>query len=383
MRSLVMRALSRPRETSRRSVFMLTGTTSCTIGSTKAPPFMTTFWPPRPVRTKARSLDERRYSQFMSQTTMTTTIAATTRPRITAPSCAPVMSRPPVVLLTLAPDAFEPLGRLGQGHLGGQPLHAGGAGKAVAPPAIAQDVARVRRARDGPDVAEHDDVGVHRAGRLGPGVDLAHAVLERYRGLRADGTARGEPEMADHDVGARLGHVPCGLLGEDVRRRQQVEGARGSDHLDLEGVAHARLLELGTDRAVEEAHGGEVLHTGEAQRGQPRQEVVEDHEGVGAVDARQYRRLLHHGQHLARHVNHDVVGVAVRHEAGWRAPAGHAVASRVVDHDEVDATGLLALGREPRPRPAADDGLATADHPAETLQDVCSGHAGHCFSAPP
>ena len=35
---------------------MLTGITSCTIGSTKAPPSSTTFWPPRPVRTNARSL---------------------------------------------------------------------------------------------------------------------------------------------------------------------------------------------------------------------------------------------------------------------------------------------------------------------------------------
>ncbi len=60
MRSLVISALSRPRETSRRSVFMLTGITSWTMGSTKAPPSSTTFWPPMPVRTKARSLLERR-----------------------------------------------------------------------------------------------------------------------------------------------------------------------------------------------------------------------------------------------------------------------------------------------------------------------------------
>ncbi len=60
MRSRVISALSRPRETSSRSVFMLTGMTSCTMGSTKAPPFITTFWPARPVRTKARSLEERR-----------------------------------------------------------------------------------------------------------------------------------------------------------------------------------------------------------------------------------------------------------------------------------------------------------------------------------
>ncbi len=94
MRSLVMRALSRPRDTSSRSVFMFTGTTSWTIGSTKAPPFITTFWPPRPVRTKARSFEERRYSQFISHTTIATMIATTTIPSIAAPNCAPVMTDP-------------------------------------------------------------------------------------------------------------------------------------------------------------------------------------------------------------------------------------------------------------------------------------------------
>ena len=82
MRSCVMIALSRPRATSSRSVFMLTGTTSCTIGSTNAPPFMTTFWPPRPVRTNARSFEERRYSQLSSQTPIATTAATTIRPRM-------------------------------------------------------------------------------------------------------------------------------------------------------------------------------------------------------------------------------------------------------------------------------------------------------------
>ena len=73
---------------------MLTGTTSWTIGSTSAPPFITTFWPPRPVRTNARSLEERRYSQCISHTTIATTIATTISPRITAPNCAAVMRTP-------------------------------------------------------------------------------------------------------------------------------------------------------------------------------------------------------------------------------------------------------------------------------------------------
>ena len=92
MRSLVISARSRPRVTSSRSVFMLTGITSWTIGSTKAPPFITTFWPPRPVRTNARSLEERRYSQCSSQTTIATTIATTIKPRMKVPNWAPVMA---------------------------------------------------------------------------------------------------------------------------------------------------------------------------------------------------------------------------------------------------------------------------------------------------
>ena len=70
---------------------MLTGITSWTIGSTSAPPFITTFWPPRPVRTNARSFDERRYSQCSSQITIATTIATTMRPRMKVPNWAPVM----------------------------------------------------------------------------------------------------------------------------------------------------------------------------------------------------------------------------------------------------------------------------------------------------
>ena len=45
--------------TSSFNVFMLTGITSWKIGSTTAPPSMTTFWPPKPVRTNARSLEAR------------------------------------------------------------------------------------------------------------------------------------------------------------------------------------------------------------------------------------------------------------------------------------------------------------------------------------
>ena len=56
-----------------------------------------------------------------------------------------------------------------------------------------------------------------------------------------------------------------GLVGvEDVGRGQEVERVGGGDHVDLEAVAHAGLLEGGAHGAVEEADGREVLHAGEA-----------------------------------------------------------------------------------------------------------------------
>ena len=53
-------ASSLSRTTSSPTTFMLTGVVSWMMGSTKAPPLMTTFSPPRPVRTKETSLLERR-----------------------------------------------------------------------------------------------------------------------------------------------------------------------------------------------------------------------------------------------------------------------------------------------------------------------------------
>ena len=66
------------------------------------------------------------------------------------------------------------------------------------------------------------------------------------------------------------------LVGvEDVGRGQQVERVGRADHVDLEPVAHAGLLEVGAEHAVDQADGREVLHAGEAELGQSPQEGVE------------------------------------------------------------------------------------------------------------
>ena len=68
--------------------------------------------------------------------------------------------------------------------------------------------------------------------------------------------------------------------------------------LHLEPVAHAGLLQVGAERAVDEPDRREVLHAGEAEVAELAQEAVGEHERVGAVHAGQHRRALDHRQHL-------------------------------------------------------------------------------------
>ena len=173
--------------------------------------------------------------------------------------------------------------------------------------------------------------------------------------------------MAHDDVGAGLRHRG-GFIGvEHIRRGQHVFRMRLGDHVDLEAVGHSGLFEVGAERAVDDADGREVLHAGESDR----LHVVEEHihraERIGAVHAGEHRRVLHHGQHFGGHLHDDGVGVAIGHQAGERAAPGHAVAARIVDHDQVDAAGFLAFGREAGAGAAADDRLAARHHGAEFL----------------
>ena len=82
-------------------------------------------------------------------------------------------------------------------------------------------------------------------------------------------------------------------------------------------------------------------------------------------------------QDLARHLDDDRVGVAVRHQAGEAAAARHPVAARVVDDDQVDPAGLGALGREARAGAPADDRPAVGDLRAEPLERFQAVHDQH------
>ena len=128
---------------------------------------------------------------------------------------------------------------------------------------------------------------------------------------------------------------------------------------------------------------GKFCTPGEAHRLELVEEHVHQAERVGAVDAGKHRRVLDHGQHLGRHLDHDLVGVAVGQQPRERAAAGHAVAPGVVDHDEVDAAGLLALGGQAGAGAAADDGLAAGDHGLELVERGRIARSAAWLSVPP
>ena len=130
---------------------------------------------------------------------------------------------------------------------------------------------------------------------------------------------------------------------------------------------------FGAEDAVDQADGGEVLDAVEAHRLQLAQEDRHDAERIGAADAGQHRRVADDRQHFPRHVQDDRVGVAVGHQAGEAAAAGHPEAAGVVDDDQVDAAALGELGRDAGAGAGADDRLVLPYTFTESRQRGLSG----------
>ena len=183
--------------------------------------------------------------------------------------------------------------------------------------------------------------------------------------------------MRDDDVGAGPGHRHRFVRREDIRGRQHVERMGGCDHVDLEPVAHARLLEALPHRPVEQADRREVLDARKPHLLQLGQKPGHQDERVGSVDPGENRRVPDHGQDLDGHLLHDLVGIAVGKQAGRRAAPRHPVAAGIVDDDEVDAAGFLRLRGQAGTRAATDDRTPRLDGAAEFGQDRLAGNGGH------
>ena len=155
---------------------------------------------------------------------------------------------------------------------------------------------------------------------------------------------------------------------------------RCADHLDLEAVAHPGLLEVLAEQAVDQADRREVLDAGEAELPELAQEHGHEPERIGPADAGEHGRVPHDRQHLGRHLDDDRVRVAVGHHARQRAAAGHPVAPRVVDDDQVAAARLGALRGEAGAGAGADDRPALGHLGAQPLERLLPRHRRPCHS---
>src|SRR5580704_6573477 len=203
MRFLVMRPCVSRRDTSIRITFMPTGVISCRTGTTNAPPLMTTFTPPKPVRSLFRRAAVKPTQQIDGYNHQD---RQDDQPEDHRPDS--FRAHLDVSLLAQLPecDGLELPGLVDHGAFGWQALHRGSAVKAVAMPGRSQDVFGVCRFGHRAAMREHDRLRIDGERRLGPCVDQRRTLLELSTGLRPDRAARSQPEMADDDVGARLGH---------------------------------------------------------------------------------------------------------------------------------------------------------------------------------
>ena len=272
-------------------------------------------------------------------------------------------------------DRLEARDGLGQCDLGRKPLHARGAEEPDDTPSSLEHVGGVLRLGDRPAVAEDEDVRRDLDGRVVHRLDEVDALVERSRRLRADRASRRQAHVRDEDVGPGLGHRAGVLRREDVRTRQQVELPGGPDHVHLERVAHSRLLEVLAEHAVDQADRREVLDPGEPDLLDLAQEDRHEPERIRAADAGEDGRRPGDREHLARHLHHDRVRVAVGQQARERPPACHPVAARVVDDEEVGAAGLRALRRQPRAGAGADDRPPLLHLVTESRECFLAGHA--------
>ncbi len=146
-----------------------------------------------------------------------------------------------------------------------------------------------------------------------------------------------------------------------------------ANHVDFQAVAHASLFQIGAQRAVEQSHGGEVLHAGKTGPIDIAQEKLHHPEGISSADAGQHRRVPDDREHLADHVHDNRIRVAIGEQPGQRTAAGHAEAARVIDDQQVDAAGFGKLGAQSGAGAAADDGLATLHLSAKAIEDFGAG----------
>src|SRR5437867_3066040 len=103
-------------------------------------------------------------------------------------------------------DRLEPARLFRERTFRGQTLHRAGAVKAMAALRVPEDKLGILRLGDRTAMDKYDDIAPDPQRRLRPLVDERRALIESQRSRSADIAACREAQMADDDVGSRLGH---------------------------------------------------------------------------------------------------------------------------------------------------------------------------------
>ena len=178
--------------------------------------------------------------------------------------------------------------------------------------------------------------------------------------------------MRHQNIRARLGHCLRLLRIEYVGAGQHVQLMGFAHHLDLQAVAHAGLLQILPEDAVDQADRREVLHSVEALRFELLEVDVHYTERIRSAYARQHRSMLDDRENLGAHLHHDLVGVAIGQKPGQRAAPRHAVTTGVVDDEHVRAAGFAALCRDAGSGAHTYQNLPVGDFLLEFRDDFCT-----------
>lgn len=279
-----------------------------------------------------------------------------------------------------------------------QTLHGACAEEAMHTFGPAQHIGSIFWRRNRSTVAEDQNVWADCDGSVANLLNEPDTLVESLARGGTNGATGCEAHVCDENVGAGGGHLLRLLDVEHVRRREEIHLVGGAHHVHLEIIRHARLLQVGTELAVNQADSRKVLHAGEAEVAQLAEEVVGVEERIRAANAGNHRRVVDDGQnflglmdcqlvHYSRetgvyglslddgsthHVEHNVVCVTIWHQSRERTATGHAKTTAIVNDYEVAAAGLDELGRETDTSASANNGLSLGDLPPQVAQDLLS-----------
>src|SRR5271157_5141446 len=140
--------------------------------------------------------------------------------------------------------------------------------------------------------------------------------------------------MRNDQVYARLGHLGAFLSGTDIAGCIETNLSSHGDHFDFASEAQSNRLKVMADTAVEPRNGWIVDDTGESDLAKLLKIAVHISRRIGAADPGKHRRILHGWNHMVlTKIQHNLVGVSVRHQSADRRQAVQTKLAAIVNDD--------------------------------------------------